>query len=114
MRAEVARVMASLLVTSEKSKTISLDEIGEALGVMAITAEEIDVLVVTLESRGRRILGPSGGGGESRLKVVIATARDLRAELSRPPKPAEIAARASMTEQEVRHALALAKVISKG
>jgi hypothetical protein len=114
MRDEVARVMASLLVASEKSRSISLDEIGEALGVMAITAEEIDVLVTTLESRGRRVVGPSGGGGESRLKVVLATARQLRLELSRAPNPREIATRASMTEQEVRHALALAKVISKG
>ncbi len=114
MRDEVARVLASLFVMSEKTKTISLDEIGEVLGVIAITTDEIDALLAALEARGRRVTAPSGGGGESRLKVVLATARELRAQLSRPPKPAEIAERASLTEQEVRHALALAKVIAKG
>ncbi len=114
MRREVARVLGSLFVMSDKTKTISLDEIGEALGGIAITTDEIDALIAALEARGRRVIGPSGGGGESRLKLVIATARDLRIELSRPPKVAEIAERASLTGQEVRHALALAKVIAKG
>ena len=45
---------------------------------------------------------------ESRLKIVIATARVLQAELGRKPKPTEIAARAGLDQEQVRHALALA------
>jgi Sigma-70 region 3 len=114
MRGEVARVLAVLLASSESSKDVSLDQIGDAIGTIAITAEEIERLIDALEAKGRRVSGPSGGGGESRLKVVIATARALTAELGRKPSPAEIASRTELTETDVRYALALAKVIARG
>lgn len=113
MRPEITRLLTSLLASSEGSKDVSLDEIGDAIGIMAITAEEIDQLVTELESRGRHVSGPTGGGGESRLKIVITTARILQTELGRRPKPAEISARAGLDETQVRHALALAKVIAR-
>lgn len=114
MRDEVAAVMEALLSASEDSRDVSLDEIGDALGVMAITADEIDQLVAALEAKGRNISGPFGGGGESRLKVVITTARVLQTELGRRPNAGEIAARTTLSEVQVRHALALAKVIARG
>lgn len=92
---------------------MTLDEIGEALGVMAVSAEEIDALMAELEAAGRRIEGPDGAQGESRLRLVLATARELRAELGRTPRAEEIAQRASIPIEAVRHALALAKVMQR-
>jgi hypothetical protein len=114
MRPEIESVLIALLQASEVSREVSLDGIGEAFGTLAVTAEEIDQLLTDLEDRGRRVVGPSGGGGESRLKTVIAAARALEGELGRKARPAEIAARAGITEEQVRHALALARVIARG
>ena len=114
MRLEIEAVLLALLEASEVSREVSLDGIGDALGTRAVTAEEIDELLSKLEKQGRRVTGPSGGGGESRLKAVIAAARALQEELGRKATPAEIAARAGLTEEQVRHALALARVIARG
>lgn len=112
-REPLRQVLDALLEGSEDRRAVTLDEIGESLGVMAVNAEEIDALLTALEAAGRRIDGPDGAHGESRLRVVIAAARELRAELGRTPRPEEIAARASMPIEAVRHALALAKVMQR-
>jgi DNA-directed RNA polymerase specialized sigma subunit len=66
-----------------------------------------------LERRGRKIIAPEGGGGEERLRQVVATARTLVSELGRKPSVAEIAARSGLSADEVRQALALARVIQR-
>jgi len=113
MRAELLNVLERLLAASEDTNAVSLDRIGEALGVLAVGADEIDALFAELEARGRRITGPEGGGGQERLRVVIAVARELSRELGRKPRLAEIAERAGLDEEKVRHALALAKVMGR-
>jgi DNA-directed RNA polymerase sigma subunit (sigma70/sigma32) len=47
------------------------------------------------------------------LKTVVATARALSVELGRRPSVAEIAARSGLTEDDVRHALSLARVMQR-
>ncbi len=113
LRAEIRQVLDALLRESEDRRALTLDAIGDALGVMAVNAVEIDALIGALEGAGRRIEGPDGAHGESRLRVVIATARALRAELGRTPRAEEIAARAEMPIEAVRHALALVKVMQR-
>jgi hypothetical protein len=83
------------------------------VGARAISQEEIDLLLHTIEQRGRRIAAPEGAHGESRLKVVLDTARALRTELGRAPTAAEIAERAGIRREEVQHALALVKVMQR-
>lgn len=102
-----------LIERSEAAREVSLDEIGEALGTLAVTTEEIESLIARLEAEGRCVTGPSGGGGESRLRRVIAAARALSGTLGRRPNVAEIATETKLTEEEVRHALALARVMSR-
>ena len=86
---------------------------GEAIGARAITSEEIDAMITALEAAGRTIVGPEGGAGEAQLKAVVAAARSLGPELGRKPSVAEIAARAGISDEEVRHALALLKVMQR-
>jgi hypothetical protein len=113
LRRELADVVEALVRTSEDAREVSLDAIGEALGARAVSTDEIELVFLSLEARGRRIVGPEGGGGEERLKRVVASARAFAAEHGRRASVAEIAALTGLSELEVRHALALAKVMQR-
>ena len=102
-----------LLRDTASGGTITLDAIGDAIGTRAASADEIDVMLSILESRGRRVVSPEGGSGESKLKSVLDAARALRAELGRPPHQDEIAARAGISREDVEHALALARIMQR-
>ncbi len=110
---DLAAVVDALVASSEDTRTVSLDQIGYALGTRAVSTEEIELVFATLEARGREVTGPEGGGGEARLGRVVASARALAAARGRRATIAEIAADAGLTEIEVRHALALARVIQR-
>ena len=113
LRRELADVVDALVRTSDDAREVSLDAIGEALGTRAVSADEIELMFLSLEARGRRIVGPEGGGGEERLKRVVQGARAFAAEHGRRASVAEIAALTGLSELEVRHALALAKVMQR-
>jgi hypothetical protein len=113
MRPELQAIVDELLAASEDSREVHLDAVGEAIGARAITTPEIEAIMDALDAAGRKLVGPNGGSGEDRLKTVIATARVLGPELGRKPTVAEIAARSGLGEDEVRHALALAKVMQR-
>lgn len=113
MRPELQSILDALLQASTASGEVRLDELGDAIGARAITSPEIDAMITALETAGRKVVGPAGGAGEDRLKAVVATARTLGPELGRKPTVAEIAARAGLTADEVRHALALLKVMQR-
>lgn len=113
LRPELAEVVEELLAASQDAREVSLDAIGEALGTRAVSADEIELVFAALEAKGRRLVGPEGGGGEERLKRVVQAARALAAELGRRATVAEIGAHAGLSELEVRHALALAKVMQR-
>lgn len=113
MRSDLASVVATLLAESERTREVTLDAIGDAIGTRAASAEDVDAILRELESRGRRIVGPEGGTGEAHLKTVLTTARALLAELGRKPTIAEIAQRAAMSEPDVRHALFLSRIMQR-
>jgi len=113
LRAELQAIVDTLLAASESSSEIHLDAVGEAIGTRAISTPEIEAIIDALEGAGRKLVGPAGGAGEDRLKTVITTARTLGPELGRKPTVAEIAGRAGLSEDEVRHALFLVKVMQR-
>lgn len=113
MRPELQAILDDLLAASEDTRELHLDAVGEAIGARAVTTPEIEALIDALETAGRTLLAPQGGAGELRLKTVLTTARILGPELGRRPNVAEIAARSGLSEEEVRHALDLAKVIQR-
>ena len=113
MGPELTHVLDELLARSKDSGALSLDDIGDALGVMAVSQDEIDALVSSLESAGRHVTGPSGGGGERILYRVLEVARAVRAATGRAPGAQEIAENIGVPAQRVRHALALARVMAK-
>jgi hypothetical protein len=113
MKPEVEAALKALLDASADTGEVTLDEMGEALGTHAISTDDVDAIMQALEKAGRRVMGPEGGGGEDRLRVVVTTARALVAELGRKPSVNEIAQRSGLTVDEVRQALALSQVMQR-
>ncbi len=113
LSAELRAVLESLLVGTKTGDAIELDAIGEAIGARFVSQDDIDQLITTIEARGRTITTREGGRGEADLKVVLVTARRLRATLGRAPRPDEIAKATDLSLESVRHALALAKIMQR-
>lgn len=102
-----------LLRRSEDAGRVTLDEIGDAIGSGAVDTNQIDFILGELESRGRRIVAPSGQNGVSALMKILPAARKLGTELGRTARVAEIAERTGLGEDEVRRALLLARVMAR-
>ena len=95
------------------SREISLDALGNAIGTLAVSYPEIDAMIDAIEARGRSVAAASGGDGEAHLAAVLAAARALASELGRRPKRLEIARRAKLSDEQVKHALLLARIIQR-
>lgn len=113
LRPELVAVVEALLADRSTKTPIELDAIGEAIGILAVSADEIDLVLRAIERRGFTIATRAGGDGEAILKAVVTTARTLRSELGRTPNPAEIAARAGLSIVHVQHALSLARIMQR-
>ncbi|HVH41922.1 MAG TPA: sigma-70 domain-containing protein [Labilithrix sp.] len=113
LKPELAKLVEDLLRGTKKGDSVSLDAIGDAVGARAISQDEIDAILVTIEKRGRRVASPAGGKGEAHLKLVIDAARTLRGELGRPARPEEIALKSGISLAEVQHALALVQIMQR-
>jgi hypothetical protein len=113
LRAELLRVKELLLRSSTAGGAIELDAVGEALGTMAVSTDEIDALLHALEAAGRTIAAPTGPGAEQNLKRVVGAARTLKTKLARRPTLAEVASEAELTAEQVLVALALVRVMQR-
>jgi hypothetical protein len=113
LRPELARILTTLLAASEASQRVELDVLGEALGALSVSTEEIDALIGQLEAHGREVTAPSGGGAEQHLGSVVMAVRTLQLTLARKPTLEEVAAQAGISSQQVRTALALLRVMQR-
>lgn len=114
LRQELQAVLQQLLRTSQAGSAIALDEIGNALGTLAVSTEEIEALFAQLESHGRGVRAPAGGSGEASLMRVVAAARALKAESSARPTLSAVAERSGLSRQEVLSALYLLRIMQQG
>lgn len=113
MRPELEAIVESLVVQGETSRSLTLDEIGEALGTTVASADDVDAMLTALEAAGRVILSPETGDATGRLRQVLGAARDLRARNGRRPTPAEIAEQTALPVGSVRAALLLGRVMGR-
>ena len=113
LRPDLRAIVDRLLAQSATGGAIALDDVGDALGTTAASYDEIDAMLHALEAAGRRVSGPEGAKGERTLRTVLDDARAFRAETGRAPTAPQIAERTGLDVERVRHALALARVISK-
>jgi len=109
LRPVLQRVVDELL--TRHSDHVSLDAIGDALGALAVTTDEIDELISTLEDAGRQVGIEDEGSGIERLRQVLDAIRLLRVRFNRAPTPQEIREHTGLTAFAVQHALALARVM---
>ncbi len=98
---------------AEYEATIPLDAVGEAIGDAAVTQADIEAIFDRLEAAGRTIVAPEGAQGVERLRVILPAARALRSK-GIVPTVTELATATGLTGSEVRAALLLAKVMSRG
>lgn len=113
LRSDIEPVLTQLLTASQTTGKIELDAIGHALGTLAVSTDDIDALLTQLETRGREIISPSGGGTEKHLKLVVAAARTLKTTRARRPTLSEVATQAGLTPQQALVALALLRVMQR-
>ena len=113
LRPDLAPVLARLLADSERTRRVTLDELGEAIGVIAVSIDDVDALLTALEAQGREVVGPEGARGVGNLQQVLPAARALAASLGRRPTLAELIEKTGLNEADVRHALALGRVMGR-
>lgn len=94
------------------ARTLSLDEIAEAIGVELARPDQIERLFERLEARGFSIGSSAGADLSQTLRAVLVAARQLRAAQKTADLSA-IAAETGLTTREVRVALLYAEVISR-
>lgn len=107
----VDRTVAALLASHDGP--VSIDAIGEALGAASVSQAEIEAIFVGLEAAGRTVVAPAGGHGVAHLRRVLPAARALRGR-GVSPTVESIAAETGLPASDVRAALLLAKVMSRG
>jgi 2-hydroxychromene-2-carboxylate isomerase len=112
-RPELAAVLTRLLVDSERTRKVSLDRIGEAIGTHAVSTDEIESLFSALEARGRTVVAQSGGDGERLLKQVVSAARELKQDATRRITIDDVAQHAGITREQVISALALLHIMQR-
>lgn len=113
LRVELQNVVTKLLVESERTTDVALDHIGDALGTLSVSTDEIDGIFKELENAGRRVVAPPGGGGEARLKRVIDAARALKQESTTRPTLRAVCERAELTRDDVLNALFLLRIMQR-
>ena len=113
LRRELRVIVDKLVASSASSRQISLDALGQALGVQAVSYAEIDAMISAIEARDRRVEATTEGRGEEYLKLVVGAVRTLSTELGRRPSLAEIALRTALSLDQVRHALLLARIMQR-
>jgi hypothetical protein len=111
LRTELRDVVDTLL--ADEAEDIELDRVGDAIGARAVSTDDIEAIFLALEAAGRRVVAAPGGGGEGRLKRVVAAARALRTEGTARPTLREVAVRAELTDDQVLGALFLLRIMQR-
>lgn len=116
MRPAVTLVLHALLEETREpgARLLSLDRVAEVIGTMAVSADEIELLVSALEAEGRTVVDAHDvRSPKDDLKLVLPAARALAVELGRKPTLAELAVRSGLSEDAVRAALRFAEVMGR-
>lgn len=111
LRPELGRVVRALLDASREGGVVDLDAVGLALGTLAVSTEDIELVFVHLEAEGRTVVAPSGGAERALKRVVPALHRLKR--LGRRPLLAEVASEAELSPDQVLAALGLLRVMQR-
>lgn len=110
MRPVIAAILESLL--KQEERVLSLDAVGEAVGIETIAPREIEELFQALEN-ARRQIGTATPNVRQHLALVLREARRLRQQQHSVPDIVAIAAATGLAAGDVRAALLYASVLGR-
>lgn len=113
MRPEVEALVAELVARSRSEQGLDIDQFSDQVAALSVITFEIEELMNAYEAGGGILHAPSGGGNMKRLMTVLASARSLTSVLGRRPTVIEIAEHAKLDVIQVRHALAVGRVMGR-
>jgi hypothetical protein len=113
LREALRTLLGAMLDRSRAEGSVTLDALGDALFEVSASVEEIDDFLGRFEGSGGVIDAPSGGGTSERLRVVLVEVRAFYTKEGRRPTLAELAERTGLPEEQIRHALALGRVMGR-
>jgi hypothetical protein len=105
-----ARIVARLL--RDGHEIVTLDDIGEAIGVDLASPDRIEAIFGALEARSIEIRASESSSLPELLHRVLGAARSLR-QKGLASTPAAIAQELQISSREVRVALLYAEVLSR-
>jgi hypothetical protein len=105
VRDVLERVLDDLLARYREAGHVHLDDLAAAIGVNAVSQDEVDELVSRLEAEGLRVGEDLDERDMPWISDVLASARRLAAALGRRPTVDEIAADCGKPARAVRRAL---------
>lgn len=110
MRDEIKAVFEQLIARGERE--IALDVVGDAVGAMRISQDEIEQLFARLEQAGFTIAAPTRKLKEH-LRPVLEHARRLKQQTNATPDVVAISRATGLSVAEVRAALLFASVMGR-
>lgn len=110
MRPAITAILEHLL--DRKDRSLTLDTIGEAIGIEQISQAEIEELFQALENAGREI-DATAPDVRFHLELVVREARRLRSRHGSNPDVKALAEATKLTTSEVRTALLYASVLGR-
>ena len=113
LSSELEQVVVLLLAESAATGHVTLDQLGDAIGAMAVSYVDVDAVISALEAAGRIVEAGAKPRGEEHLQLIIRGIRELSSQLGRRPTQPEIAERTGLTQAEVSHALQLARIMQR-
>ncbi len=111
LRRELALLLEKLLSETKEGEDLSLDAFAERVVSFSPNQDEIDEMLMRLETHGRSIGEAAKTSPQDRIARILAATRALKTELGRSPREGEVAERAGLTLGEVRATRLLLRVM---
>jgi hypothetical protein len=109
----IMRALRDLGQAAPDGGEVDIDVVGQITQAHGLAHDEIEGVFSALEARGVTVHAPSGGDGESLLLQVVTAARAHRERTGAAPNVAALSHATGLSEEAVRRALGLAKVMGR-
>lgn len=114
VRSLIAEIIEELMTRQQTTDRVDLNDIAEVIGTRAVSYDDVERIIVELESRGCLVGGDPSVKELELMQTVVVAARRLSDELGRRPTVDELAARLAVPTFVVRRALENATSMGTG
>jgi hypothetical protein len=113
LRPDLIAVLEACCKGRAPGSALSIDALGDAIGARSVSTQDLELLFDALEVRGIEVSAPRGLPLEACLGRVVMASAALQRSHGRRPTLAEVASHAELDETDVRHALALLRIMQR-